>query len=141
MKESKTKRILSLYDALMEGQTVNRLAWAAAHGICERSVRRDIDEIQQYLGDKNEEGSQKTYLVYSRKEGTHQALELEHHDFSLAEFEKTAEVLLESPAFSREEALSLVSRLVFAVLAEEDRPRGEAWLVAHGQKKIEKGDA
>lgn len=141
MKESKIKRILSLYDALMEGRTVNRLAWAAAHGICERSVRRDIDEIQQYLGDKNAEGPQKTYLVYSRKEGTHQALELEQHDFSFSEFEKTAETLLSSPSFSREEALSLVSRLVFSVLAEEDRQRGEAWVAAHRQDNTEKGDA
>lgn len=140
MKESKTKRILSLYDALMEGRPVNRLAWAAAHGICERSVRRDIDEIQQYLGDKNEEGAQKTYLVYSRKEGTHQALELEQHDFSFPEFEKTAEAILSSPSFSREEALSLVSRLAFSVLAEEDRQRGETWAASHGQKKTDKGD-
>lgn len=137
MKESKTSRILSLYDALMEGRSVNRLEWAAAHRICERSVRRDIEEIQQYLAEKNEEGLRKTYLVYSRKDGTHQALERESPYFSFPEFEKAAEALWQSPSFSQEEARFLISRLILSVLEGEDQARGEAWLAAREKNQSE----
>ena len=50
MKEmSKAERILALYEALMSGRSVNRREWAEEHGICERSVRRDLDAIRRFF--------------------------------------------------------------------------------------------
>lgn len=51
--ESKSNRILCLYDELRAGKSINKAAWAKAHGVCERSVRRDLDTIQHYLCEKS----------------------------------------------------------------------------------------
>lgn len=127
MKEtSKAERILALYDELMAGRSVHRETWAAAHGVCERSVRRDLDAIQQHLGERNDRSRQKTYILYDRKSGCHRAAHLESCELTAEEFEALAAALT---AGGMEEAarLPLLRKLFFSALTEETRRKLPAW--------------
>ena len=126
--ELKSNRILALYDALMTGRPVNRLDWAAKYGICERSVRRDIDTIQQYLEERNQKSRKKTYIVYHRKSSCHQALDRENPHLSLAEFQKMTEALLQSHSHTELEKQSLVDRIILGMLDPEDIPAADRWV-------------
>lgn len=127
MKEiSKAERILALYDELMAGRSVHREEWAAAHGICERSVRRDLDAIQQHLGERNDRSRQKTYILYDRKSGCHRAAHLESCELTEAEFEALAAALT-AGGMEEEKRLPLLRKIFFAVLPEETRRKLPAW--------------
>lgn len=127
MKEiSKAERILALYDELMAGRSVHREEWAAAHGICERSVRRDLDAIQQHLGERNDRSRQKTYILYDRKSGCHHAAHLESCELTAEEFEAAAAALA-AGGMEEETRLSLLRKLFFSALTEETRQQLPAW--------------
>lgn len=127
MKEmSKAERILALYEALMSGRSVNRREWAEEHGICERSVRRDLDAIRQYLDTRNDAGRQKTYILYSRKSGCHRAAHLEACELTAEEFRRIAAVLATS-GMEEQEAASLLRRIFFAAVPEEEREKLTDW--------------
>lgn len=125
--ESKTARILRLYDTLRSGEPVDRKAWAALHGICERSVRRDVEAIQQYLAEKNEKSPDKTYIAYNRKHGFHQMIHTDNPLWTDAEFERAAEAFFQSGLFQPEEAAVLAARLAAAVLDRNDQEKARDW--------------
>lgn len=132
MKEiSKTERILSLYDALMAGEAVHRETWAAEHGVCERSVRRDLDDIRQHLGARNDRSRQKTYILYSRKDGCHRAAHLEACELTAEEFQRLAGAL-EKTALPGEDRRRILRKIFFSSLTEDTRralyDAAEAWL-------------
>ncbi len=122
MKEiSKSERILALYDELMAGRPVHRARWAASHGVCERSVRRDLDDIRRHLDGENDAGRQKTYILYDRKTGCHRAARLEACELSAEEFARLAEALETGTPLPEAERRPLLRKIFFAAVPEEEK--------------------
>ena len=49
---SKSNRVLDLYQALQNGQVINKKAAAEAYGVNEKSIQRDLDSIRDFLSEQ-----------------------------------------------------------------------------------------
>ena len=65
--KDKSRRVLEIYTALLEGKIVNKREIAQKYGVNERSIQRDFEEIRAFLDDKNSEMGCFNELIYDRK--------------------------------------------------------------------------
>ena len=47
--EKKTARILAIYDQIIRGEIVNKQKWAENLGVSDKTIQRDLKEIEEYL--------------------------------------------------------------------------------------------
>lgn len=47
--ENQAVRVLSIYDKLVRGETVNKISEATWFGVNEKTIQRDIDAIRNFL--------------------------------------------------------------------------------------------
>ena len=59
----KGKRILSIYQRVLDGKAVSKSEEAFRFGVNERTIQRDLDDIRKYLG---LEIRKKRQLIYDR---------------------------------------------------------------------------
>lgn len=121
--ETKTTRILSLYDALTRGRVVNRAAWAKEHGMSERSVQRDIADIQAYLDERNAGSGQNTEIKTDRVRAGYCIKNLDSEFLSEGELFGICKILIESRAFRKDALTSLLTRLLKSVMSDEAQAR------------------
>ncbi len=128
--ESKSNRILCLYDELRAGKAIDKAAWAKAHNVCERSVRRDLDTIQQYLCDKSRSDAdlEDMNLIRRKGKGKYGIANLENSFLSEGELLAICKILIESRAFSKDTLQSLVERLLQSVVSAEGKDRIQAYI-------------
>lgn len=128
--ESKSNRILSLYDELRTGKAIDKAAWAKAHNVCERSVRRDLDTIQQYLSEKNrsDEDIEDTNFIRRKGKGRYGIANLETSFLNEGELLAICKILIESRAFGKEKLQSLLERLLQSVISEEGSERIQGYI-------------
>ena len=66
-KDLKFNRILSIYQRLIEGRVLNKQQLALEFGVSEKSIQRDIEHLNIYLGEQTERAD--LMIKYSRKQG------------------------------------------------------------------------
>lgn len=125
--ESKSNRILCLYDELRAGKSINKAVWAKAHGVCERSVRRDLDTIQHYLCEKSRDDLGDMSLIRRQGKGKYGITNLDSRFLDEGEFLAVAQILVGSRAFHQEKLRTLLERLLPSVTAIEDKE----WLASY----------
>lgn len=126
--ETKTDRILWLYDALRAGRSIDRAAWAAEHQVCERSVRRDLNTIQRYLYEK-ENGNPETSALIRREGAGRYAIQNVASGFlSEGELLAICKILIESRAFTKAEIRSLLDRLLQSVMSDEGKKQIQGYI-------------
>lgn len=131
--ESKSNRILCLYDELRAGKSINKAAWAKAHGVCERSVRRDLDTIQHYLCEKSRDDLGDMSLIRRQGKGKYGITNLDSRFLDEGEFLAVAQILAGSEAFSKEKLRTLLERLLLSAISEE----GKEQLGSHVESLLE----
>ena len=47
--DDKAERVLSIYSRLKEGQTINKEVESSKYGVAQRTIQRDISDIQCFL--------------------------------------------------------------------------------------------
>lgn len=131
--ESKSNRILCLYDELRAGKSINKAAWAKEHGVCERSVRRDLDTIQHYLCEKSRDDLGDMSLIRRQGKGKYGITNLDSYFLDEGEFLAVAQILAGSGAFSKEKLRTLLGRLLLSAISEE----GKEQLESHVESLLE----
>ena len=63
---SKVRRVLSLYDRLSTGQIIYLKDELNVTGMSDRSFKRDITELRNYLAERVVDGDGKKEVVYDR---------------------------------------------------------------------------
>lgn len=126
--ETKTDRILWLYDALRKGQAVDRAAWADEHGVCERSVTRDLNTIQKYLDRKSEEAGEEKGSIGRSGIGKYVIRGATGGFLKEGELLGICKILLESRAFKKEEIQSLLDRLLDSVMSEDGKKQIQEYI-------------
>lgn len=125
-RDEKTARVLELYTKLLNGQTVNKLEEARAHGVNPRSVDRDIDTLRSFLADQHA-GQE---LVYDRRAQGYRLAESAPVRLSNSEILAVCKILLESRSMRRDEMLPILDKLVSCCVPEDSR-RAVAELLAN----------
>ena len=107
----KTFRLLNLYERLNRGETVNKKDFAAAFGISEKSVQRDIEDLRVYLAECYESGDEIT-VEYSYIKNGYYLVKKDRDLLTNEEILALAKILLESRAFNKDELNTLIDKLL-----------------------------
>ncbi|MEA4900714.1 WYL domain-containing protein [Desulfitobacterium sp.] len=143
---SKTIRILSIYDILNRGNTVNKQQAAVKFSVSDKAIQRDLDDLRAYLDIKSlDEGSYNATIDYNR---VNRGYTLNQGSTWLTQEEVLviAKVLLESRAFSKSELNLLLDKLIAQCLPDTRKhvteviqnERFHYLPVAHGQPLLHK---
>ena len=105
----KTDRILNLYDRLCQGQKILLKEEMTGTGASERSVKRDIAELRNYLeSSRCQEGKQRE-IVYDRNEKCYYLIENGRRKSGQKEAYAAAKILLGSKGLSKGEMRDMLS--------------------------------
>jgi len=108
---AKVYRILSLYDSLNKGYSVNKKQVATIFSVSEKTIQRDIDDLRAYLEEGAIRGkSDITSIDYDRSKKGY-LLSRNGAWLTQEEVLAIAKILLESKAFSKLELSSLLNKI------------------------------
>ncbi len=107
--QSKSLRILSIYERLRQGESISKKREAERFGVNEKTIQRDIDELRTYIADHFHTSLS---LEYDRKKGGYVLKQNENEWLTNEEILVIAKVLLESRALPTREMDQLLKKLI-----------------------------
>ncbi len=108
--ENKAFRILDIYEKLSKGQIINK-KWAVDYyKVNEKSIRRDIVDLNDYLSLSGKKDDQ--LITYSPKDRGYLIKKRNAVFFSVSDIYVISKILLESRAFSKAEMERIVNTLL-----------------------------
>lgn len=117
----KNNRLLFLFARLIQGQTVKKWELAEQFGVNEKSIQRDLETVRDFLDGQAIEQGYGSQLVYDRKEKGYRLEQNERGGLSKDEILAVAKILLDSRAFTKDEMMSLLDRLISAQVPCQER--------------------
>ena len=117
----KTKRVLGIYERLMDGYAISIEDEAERYGVDKRSIHRDISEIRSYLDYEESEDGVINEVVYDRQEKKYRLEQIYRTKFSNIEILAVCKILLDSRAFVKEDMETLVKKLIDCCVPEKNR--------------------
>ena len=109
---SKSNRVLDLYQALQNGQVINKKAAAEAYGVNEKSIQRDLDSIRDFLSEQTTRQGLIQSVEFDRAANGYRLVTEEMIHISEGEMLAICKILLESRAFDKAELESLVNKVM-----------------------------
>ncbi|MDK2936553.1 MAG: hypothetical protein PWP62_1561 [Eubacteriaceae bacterium] len=106
--EKKTARLLAIYDQIIQGEIVNKQKWADQYEVSDKTIQRDLKEIEDYLQSAYPE----IRVVYDRKAKGHRlnregSVALSDHDIFAV-----IKVLMDARAFNEKEMDEILNHLL-----------------------------
>lgn len=108
----KVSRVLSLYQRFMEGEVVDKETEAAGYGVSSRSIQRDISAINNFFEQETEKSGVINTIEYDKKKGGHYLNQIYKTKLTNSEILAICKILLDSRAFTRNEMISILSRMI-----------------------------
>lgn len=108
----KIHRILSLYNRLMEGGTIDKSEESIRFSVDARSIQRDIDDIRAYFSECAAEGTVLNEIVYDHRQKGYRLKQIERIKLGNSEVLALCKILLDSRAFTKHEMVSMLQRLI-----------------------------
>lgn len=124
----KIGRVLSLYDRLSGGKTIYLKDELNATGVSDRSFKRDITELRNYLAEKAAEGERRKEIVYDRNRNCYYMTEEKDTLPDYQEIFAIAKILLGSKGLSRIEMNQVVEYLLSLCSDESKRKEIKKYL-------------
>ena len=127
MKDSsnKSNRVLDIYTKLMAGKIVNKSDEARDHGVDERSIQRDIEEIKCFLDEDTSATGYKNKVVYDRGKKGYKLEKTYDTKLTNPEILSICKILLESRAFIKDEMQEILNKLITSCVPQENRKNVE----------------
>lgn len=112
------ERILSIYDSLLNGEDFNLNSAADYFCVSKKTIKRDIDDIRNFLSEKQNEKGISSELIYNRKNNTYYL----NHDNTLKSKEIfiICKILLESKALCKKEFEVILEKLLKITAQDQD---------------------
>ena len=95
--EKKTARILAIYDQIIRGETVNKQKWAEKQGVSDKTIQRDLKEIEDYLQALYPESE----VAYDRKRQGHRLFREGNMALSDHDIFAVIKILLDARPFNK----------------------------------------
>lgn len=135
----KSERILRMYTKLIDGKTVYKKQAAREYNVVERTIERDISEMNNYYANLEGEGDEKYKVEPNEKQQSYRLEDLEGNIAGIAgkltenEVLAVCKILLESRSMVKEELFPILDKLVNNCIDKDDSKRIKAIL---GNEKI-----
>ena len=128
--ESKSTRILDLYQMFLAGKVVNKQEVANQFGVNARSIQRDIDAIRDFLSEKSAQQGIMQTIKYDAKEKGYKLISEEVCQLSEGEMLAICKILIESRAFTKDEVSSLLNRILTLSVSSKEKGQIE-WYISN----------
>lgn len=123
VKADQIDRVLKIYAKLSDGYVVNKAEEAELYGVNERSIQRDIDHIRNFLDEETERTGIVNTIVYDRIEKGYRLETLYKIRLKNSEVLALCKILLDSRAFTKEEMVAMLDRLITCCVPEVNQKR------------------
>mgnify|MGYP002541596477 FL=1 len=120
-KTGKAERVLKMFDLLMSGKVVNKAKAGQQFGVDEKSIQRDLDEIRCYLHERVDDFGVQNELIYDRRKNGYRLEQEEGMRFSNEEVLAITKILLDSRAFTKEEMMRMLDKLIECCVPPENQ--------------------
>lgn len=121
MSYSKVERVLGIYTKLMDGCLVRKAEEAARYGVDMRSIQRDIDDIRNFLEMETEHTGLVNAVVYDHTKKGYCLEQIYKIKLTNSEILALCKILLDSRAFTKDEMLDMLDRLISCCVPEVSR--------------------
>lgn len=121
IKGGKIERVLGLYTRFMNGYIVNKSEEAVRYGVNERTIQRDIDDIRDYFENEAERVGFINSVIYDRLEKGYRLEQIYKMKFTNSEILALCKILLDSRAFSKEEMLNMLDKLISSCVPQKNQ--------------------
>lgn len=122
---SKQDRLLAIYTALLNGETLGLEETAKKFGVSEKSVSRDFNLIELFLADNNVEKGSSYEIVNietsKREKGRFQLKNADSRFMSRAEVLSVCKILMDSRALPQKEMSPIVEKLLTTAVSRGDQ--------------------
>ena len=119
--KDKVGRILAIYSKLMNGAIVNKAEEATNFGVSERSIQRDVDDIRNYLEQDAFEHGISGEVIYDQEKKGYRLNQIYKIKLTNDEILAISKILLDSRAFTKNEMIDMVQRLIGCCVPENNR--------------------
>ena len=147
MSDNKSYRVLSILSQLQQGKTVNKERESIRYQVAERTIQRDIADIQCFLQDQASETGEIQEVIFDRKINGYRLEKKIKSEFEPKELLAVCKILLESRALVKEELFPILHKLMRCCVREEDQQQMEEFLknemyhyteLHHGKKLLDR---
>lgn len=118
--ENKAGRILSIYSRLKQGKVINKREESDRYEVAERTIQRDITDMQCFLQEQASVSGEIQEIVYDKKKGGYILQTRKNTQLNEKELLAIAKILLESRALTTDELNPIIEKLVHLCNQEED---------------------
>lgn len=137
--EDKAKRILAIYTRLRQGKTVYKAAMSEAYGVSQRTIQRDITDIQCFLQDLCMETGSIQEIVFDKHKGGYLLQSKQNHYLSEKETWSVCRVQVEQKHCLSEKEILVVCRVLLgseALVKAELFPIVDSLIALCGESKV-----
>ena len=115
------ERLLSMYSKLIDGKRINKLEEARIHGVSERSIQRDVEDLRIFFEDQKASNASPQQLIYDRKEKCYKLDPPLRNLLDMHEAFAVLKILLESRALTKTELFPIIDKLIDCCLPTENK--------------------
>lgn len=121
-RHDKTFRLLSISDRLLDGSEVKTEDLASEFGVSIRTIKRDINSLRDYLSETD--NATHNAIAYDESKNSYFLIKPEREWVTAEEAITVTEVLLQSDRLGKEEAASVLHKIITQVdPVERDKAR------------------
>ena len=122
-KSDQIERILQIYAKLSDGYVVNKAEEAIQYGVTEKSIQRDIEHIRKFLDNDSKRTGIVNTIVYDRLVSGYRLETLYKIRLQNSEVLALCKILLDSRAFTKEEMVDMLDKLITCCVPEINQKR------------------
>lgn len=119
--DAKAERVLSIYSRLKQGQIINKMEESVRYAVAQRTIQRDIGDIQCFLQNQNNETGEIQEIVFDRRGGGYKLETKLQAQLKPEELLSVCKILMESRALVKDEMFPIVHKLINSCGQEEDK--------------------
>ncbi|WP_054939248.1 helix-turn-helix transcriptional regulator [Paenibacillus ihuae] len=108
----KNGRVLAIYTRLCEGAVIYKKTEAARYGVNERSIQRDIEDIRAFLEQRFLEEGLSHEVIFDKSVNGYRLERVNRAMLSNSEVLAICKIMLESRAFTRQELMPMLDKLL-----------------------------
>lgn len=121
--DDKAERVLSIYSRLRQGQVIDKGVESDRYGVAQRTIQRDISDIQCFLQTQSFDTGEIQEIVFDRSAGGYRLETKLKKYLDSKEILAICKVLLESRALLKEEMNPIINKLINTCTDEEEKKR------------------
>lgn len=121
MESDKAKRVLGIYTKLMNGEFINKYQEANDYGVNEKSIKRDIEDIREFLENEGHRTGSFNAVIYDKKKKGYYLEKGASTKLTNSEILGICKILLDSRAFTKNEMYEILEKLVDCCIPQENQ--------------------